>query len=139
MLYIRSVSCLSINPFKVSYFLSFSAFLQYYVTVTLRLKCPNKEFSLVRIFPYSKLRKIWTRKTLLVVVLFRSVSFVNNSLYINHIQSLVPSALLSLLGYYYWFIDFLFRLNFLSFGENFTPPNLILSYFPVSVLAISST
>ena len=63
MLYIRSVSCLSINPFKVSYFLSFSAFLQYYVTVTLRLKCPNKEFSLVRIFPYSEHRKIWTRKT----------------------------------------------------------------------------
>ena len=49
-----------------------------------------------------------------LVVLFRSVSFVNNSLYINHIWSLVPSALLSLLGYYYWFIDFLFPLNFIS-------------------------
>ena len=63
MLYIRSVSCHSINPFKVSYFLSFSAFQQYYVTVTLCVKCPNKEFSLVRIFPPSEHRKIWTRKT----------------------------------------------------------------------------
>ena len=57
MLYIRSVSCHSINPFKVSYFLSFSAFQQYYVTVTL------VRIYMVRIFPHSEHRKIWTRKT----------------------------------------------------------------------------